>query len=189
MINKTIGKVALAFALAAGPVINNVSAQDRLAAFEFKSLQTADAPALLPIHILVPDAGNGVRRVSDRSTFYDHERFKVAVQPKRSGHVYVFSRNSQGDVQLLFPLHDDGDSYVTRNDRVNVPGDGWFRFDAEPGQEELILLQSPTPVADFEQAGENGGSMDRDLFEHYEHLDDAPQGAVVRHVLLDHQPR
>jgi hypothetical protein len=177
MFRKSFRRLALAAVLAGGSMAVS-GARDLRAAFEFKLVQTANASNLLPVFILVPDRAewNGVRRVSERTTFYDHERFRVAVRPKRSGHVYLFCRNNQGEVRLLYPQRGDGDNYVARDDQADLPGDGWFRFDAMAGQEELIVLQSPTPLDDVEQASQ---------VEKYERWTGA--GLVVRHIFLEHE--
>lgn len=162
-------------------------------------LFAGDIPRLLPARILVPDTSNqsGVRQVSESATFHNHERFRLEVQPKQNGHVYLFCRNSQGEFQLLFPLRDDGDSYVPTGTRLNLPGDGWFRFDEVPGQEELILVQSQQPLGDIEDAINSGDAIDPAILERYQQqttkgIDrdgNAPQGLITRHILLEHESK
>jgi hypothetical protein len=162
-------------------------------------LAAGDVPRLLPARILVPDPSNqnGVRQVSESATFHNHERFRLEVQPGQSGHIYLFCRNSQGEFQLLFPLRDDGDSYVPAGVHLNLPGDGWFRFDEVPGKEDLILVQSPQPLADLEDAINSGDTIDPSILDRYQQWTGkgidrdghAPQGFLTRHILLEHEKK
>ncbi len=160
-----------------------------MASAQFKAVSSPNAAGRLRAHIVVPDRSSwsGVREVSEGATFYDHERFRVSVQPKQSGYFYLFSRNSQGDVQLLYPLHGDGDSYVERNERVALPGEGWLRFDEMAGQEELILIESVEALADVERAIADGDEVDADVVDQYERR--PGWDVVVRHMFLEHENR
>jgi hypothetical protein len=146
-------------------------------------------PGQLRVRLVVPDQASysGVRQVSERATFFDHERFRVTVQPNQSGYVYVFTRNDEGEVKLLYPLRGDGDGYVSRNQRVNLPGDGWLRFDSTAEQEELILIESADPLVDLEHAGRHGQPIDSELFAGFERHPD--RDMRVRHLFLEHENR
>ena len=158
-------------------------------AFQFKAVSSPNATRMLRAQIVVPDnsTGNAVRQVGEGSTFFDYDRFRVSVQPKRSGHVYLFSRNRRGDVQLLYPLRDDGDGFVARNQRVDLPGDGWLRFDEMAGQEELILIESVQPLAEIEQWNEDGDAADPEVLDRYEHY--PTRNMLVQHMFLEHENR
>jgi hypothetical protein len=180
--------VALAVVLALGPAVPAGTAQSQTLPFEFKAVHAANASNLLSAQIVVPDRSSydGLRRVSESTVFHNHERFRLQVQPQQNGHIYVFSRDSSGDFQLLYPAREDGDNYVHRNSRLNLPGNGWFRFDEDPGREELILIQSPAPLAVVEQAAQLGDGIAADLLENYER---GAENTIVRHIFLEHQDR
>jgi hypothetical protein len=174
----------------AATVVVLLSAGTLALAFEFKTVSTPNAQRLLRAHIVIPDPAvpSGVREVGEHYTFFDFEKFRLSIEPKQSGHVYLFSRNSQGEVQLLYPLEHDGDNYVARKERIDLPGNGWLRFDRVAGQEELILLQSPTPLEDIETA-RTEGTVASEVMDRYEMGVDTPCGLLVRHIFLEHKNR
>ena len=159
------------------------------AVYEFKAVNSDEVKHLLSAHIVVPDRETyeGTRRVSEGSTFYSYERFRLALQPKMSGHIYVFGRNNDGDVELLYPRRTDGDNYVSRNSKVSLPYNGWFRFDRVPGQEELFIVQSPTPLADVEDAMTYDDGDYARLLHRYERY--TGERVLVRRMFLEHEPR
>jgi hypothetical protein len=110
--------------------------------------------------ILLEDANRAApRQVSDRSTFYDGQRFKLMVKSLRAGYLYVVCQTSQGEAKLLHPSSVSAGNSVAAGGSTTFPQRGWFRFDDEPGTEEVFVILSGSPIPELEQAAENGGDL------------------------------
>ncbi len=147
---------------------------------QFKVVNSNNANRLLPAHIVVADdtSYDGLRHVSNSTVFSSQDRFRLHLQPKLSGNLYILSRDSQGSLHLLYPLREDFGNYVQRNTRIELPASGWFRFDSDTGREELVLIESPVPLNDINE------NVDNSTLEHYERASDQ---IVIRHIFLEHQ--
>jgi hypothetical protein len=116
--------------------------------------------------------------------FKSGDAVKLIFTSSLDGYVYWLSKGSSGSYAVLFPTPKAGtDNKITKNTEYTVPPKGSFRFDANPGQEELLCIVSKTPLPDIEQAAaaqvtalvnkNEGKRKTRDLV-----FDDEDQGSV-----------
>ena len=93
------------------------------------------------------DAGNVVEADLD-TMFQSGDRIRFAFEPNVDGFLYVIQRGSTGrwSVLLPHPLINEGRNAVTRFGEVTIPPEGWFRFDDNPGAEQVFVYLSREPM-------------------------------------------
>lgn len=89
-----------------------------------------------------------LRRVSTKSTFRAGDRIRVSLKSNREGYLYVVNLGSTGASTLLFPNAStpQGSNFIQANQTYDLPPNSFFRFDANPGEEILLVMLSPTPI-------------------------------------------
>jgi hypothetical protein len=89
-----------------------------------------------------------MKRVSSSTVFRKGDRIRVSLKSNRDGYLYVVNQGSTGASTLLFPNASvpQGNNYINANQTYEIPPNSFFRFDANPGQETLIVMLSPTPI-------------------------------------------
>lgn len=104
------------------------------------------------------------RLVSDFEEFRSGDRVRIQVQANVAGHLYVFAKDSYGEVNLLFPNEEDRANRIARFRSRSVPERDWLRFDNEPGREQLYLFLSRQKIRELERAAGRNSRFDaRDL--------------------------
>lgn len=102
-------------------------------------------------HRIVAARGEQVGFVPEKFTFVSGDRMRLQVSLNRTGHMYVLHRGSMGDWKLLFPdpRIDNGMNSITAGQAIEIPKDGWFEFDTNPGIEELYLFFAIEPIREL----------------------------------------
>ena len=91
--------------------------------------------------------------VAPSHEFKSGDKVKLVFTPNIDGYVYWLAKGSSGNYQMLFPSASAGfDNQVQRNVEYTVPVKGSFRFDDNPGQEELLCILSTERLSDLESA-------------------------------------
>ena len=83
------------------------------------------------------------------TVFRSGDRIRFAFEPNVDGFLYVIQRGSTGRWSVLLPHPQiaGGRNAVTRFGEVTVPPPGgWFRFDENPGSEEVFVYLSREPI-------------------------------------------
>lgn len=109
------------------------------------SAGTAAAGAAgLRYRILREAADGAAVEVDPDTVFRSGDRIRFAFEPNVDGFLYVIQRGSTGrwSVLLPHPEVDGGRNAVSRFAEVMVPSEGWFRFDENPGSEEVFVYLS-----------------------------------------------
>ena len=106
-----------------------------------------------------------VREVGDQARFRTGDRFRLAVQANVAGYLYLFVKDSEGRIELLFPYERGEGTNTVRPFRTRqVPEEDWFRFDDEKGAERIYLFLSRKPIRELERAaGEDERFRARDI--------------------------
>ena len=80
--------------------------------------------------------------------FQSGDRIRFAFEPNIDGFLYVIQRGSSGrwSVLLPHPQINGGHNAVARFGEVAVPPAGWFRFDENPGAEQVFVYLSRQPI-------------------------------------------
>ena len=88
-------------------------------------------------------AGDAVEVDAD-TMFRSGDRIRFAFEPNVDGFLYVIQRGSTSrwSVLLPHPQLNGGRNAVTRFVEVTIPPEGWFRFDENPGSEEVFVYLS-----------------------------------------------
>lgn len=100
-----------------------------------------------------PD-GSKQRVTADR-VFRSGDRIKLFVTTNREGYLYLLNIGSSGRSRLIFPHSrmQAGQNFVQANMPYEVPQGGAFQFDANPGEETVLLMLSPQPMNDLLPGG------------------------------------
>jgi hypothetical protein len=85
--------------------------------------------------------------------FTSGDKIKLRYTTNTDGYVYWMAKMSSGQYAILFPSKEAGtDNFVKKNENQSVPLTGYFRFDENPGKEELLLVFAPEKIAELETA-------------------------------------
>lgn len=88
-----------------------------------------------------------LKRTSSSATFKRGDRIKVSLRSNQDGYLYVINMGSTGASTVLFPTESSqGMNLVLANQVLEIPPNGFFRFDENPGEEVLLVMLSPTPI-------------------------------------------
>lgn len=122
-----------------------------------KPVRPAAAPSrekYMGIAYWVDLAGQDGRRVRTTTgrEFSSGDRIKLGFKSNRDGYLYVSSLGSTGTSRLMFPRPGGGSNAVRANREYSVPDGSYMRFDEHTGTETLLLVLSPTPIADLSPA-------------------------------------
>ena len=93
--------------------------------------------------------------VDPDTMFQSGDRIRFAFEPNIDGFLYVIQQGSTGrwSVLLPHPLINGGRNTVTRFGEVAVPPEGWFRFDENPGSEQVFVYLSKEPLSTLPWGG------------------------------------
>jgi len=108
--------------------------------------------------LLRRDKKNGdpdIREVGENFRFLNGDSLRLRIESNLDGYLYLFLRDSDGKMRLLYPYEGGkADSHKIEAFSARfVPGrdKAWFRFDNEPGIEQVFLFLSAQPIAELEQ--------------------------------------
>jgi hypothetical protein len=82
--------------------------------------------------------------------FHSGEKLRLSFRPNNTGYLYVYNKGSSGKTRLLYPAQGDNNQ-VQRDSVVRIPSDqqNWLRMDAQPGQEELVVVMTQKPLSNI----------------------------------------
>ena len=88
------------------------------------------------------------QRAVELRTFRSGERIRLGFEPNIDGFLYVVQRGSTGQWLVLLPHPEinDGRNAVAEFEEVTIPPQGWFRFDDNPGTEQVFVYLSREPI-------------------------------------------
>lgn len=95
---------------------------------------------------LVGEDGKTVRTTTSR-VFQSGDRIKLIVQPNDNGYLYVLGLGTTGTSRVLFPNSAATSNQVKARETYNVPFNTSMKFDANPGEETLLVLLAPRPIS------------------------------------------
>lgn len=100
----------------------------------------------LMYYVELVSANGETSRVTTDRVFRSGERILLHVTSSIDGDIAVLQRMPDGQLTTLFPdaRIRNGSAYISKNvDTILPASTAWFRFDNEPGTEELILRLTP----------------------------------------------
>ena len=126
-------------------------------------------------------------RLAGEINFEQDYRVRLNVSSPQPGYLYLLNEgpSSAGGASsfvVLFPstTANDGLSYLAENQRIEIPQQTWFQFDAEEGTEKLWLVFSANAVPELEAAKQFANPKDRGL------IKDAGLNARVQEFVRAH---
>jgi hypothetical protein len=85
--------------------------------------------------------------------FNSGDKLKLRYTTNADGYTYWLAKMSSGKYSVLFPTPDTGmDNSVKKNENYSVPSKGYFKFDDNPGKEQILLIFSQTKIPELETA-------------------------------------
>lgn len=89
------------------------------------------------------------RRVTTERVFRSDDRVQLNIMSNRDGYLYIVNFDSTGLAQLLFPhsASPSGNNLIRANRRYEVPPGTHLWFAADPGEETILMMLSPSPLA------------------------------------------
>ena len=98
---------------------------------------------------------DGPRFVQEDFAFRSGDRFRFVIEAGSSVYAYLFHRGpGERSYMQLYPRERGRARALPADREATVPDDGWYRFDAEVGIEQMVLVVAPEPVDELELAGE-----------------------------------
>lgn len=94
-------------------------------------------------------ASGELKRVSTTRTFTTGDRIRLSFRPNQKGHLYLFGLGTSGKTTPLFPKVAGETAGVDAGQTVSIPGRSFLRFDGQPGEELILAIFSPTPIAEY----------------------------------------
>jgi len=109
-------------------------------------------------------------RLSGEINFEKDYKVKLNVSSPQSGYLYILNEgpaHTEGPPSfvVLFPstTANQGLSYLAENQRVEIPEQSWFQFDAEQGTEKLWLIFSANSVPELDAVRQFANRKDQGL--------------------------
>ncbi|HUS12789.1 MAG TPA: protein kinase [Pyrinomonadaceae bacterium] len=109
-------------------------------------------------------------RLAGEINFEKDYRVRLNVSSSQRGYLYILnegpsSSNGASSFVVLFPstTANEGLPYLAENQRVEIPQQSWFQFDAEQGTEKLWLIFSANAVPELEAVKQFANPKDRGL--------------------------
>jgi len=116
----------------------------------------------MKVSLIRRDTRGKEEAVSPETTFYSGEAVKLHIQADQNGFLYILSRGSSGKVSMLYPDREirGGNNRIVKGQEVRIPtGDGWFKFNKDPGTEMIYLVFAENKTEKFISELENAASQ------------------------------
>jgi hypothetical protein len=93
---------------------------------------------------LIQQSSAGEADVDPSTTFRSGDRVRFSFESNIDGYLYVIQQGSSGRWSVLFPHPEinGGRNAIRRFENYQVPSEGWFHFDSNPGTEQVFVLLS-----------------------------------------------
>ncbi len=114
----------------------------------FASTDTATVAPGLRFRLMLESPGGQPVDVDPARDFHTGERIRFAFESNIDGFLYVAQQGTSGNWTVLFPNPDinGGRNAVKRFEEYVIPDDNWFRFEGNPGEEQLFVFLSREPL-------------------------------------------
>jgi hypothetical protein len=124
------------------------------------SSQTAPMPANgqpplgLRVNVMRYNSDGSTTDVLPDTVFHSGDRIRLSIEPNARGFLYIANQGTSGNWRAMFPSPEieNGDNRVEPMHQYVIPsGKQVFTFDTIAGKENLFVVFSRQPVADFEE--------------------------------------
>jgi len=104
--------------------------------------------------LLQRDSGGRYSEVMPSTVFHSGDHVKISLMANHSGYLYIIQQGSSGSWSPIFPSQDAArdSNYVESGAVYEVPKDGAFELNQQPGKERLFIVLSIDPINDLDGA-------------------------------------
>jgi len=104
--------------------------------------------------LLERDPAGKYVEVLPSTVFHSGDHVKISIMANHSGYLYLIQQGSSGSWSPIFPDQgaERGSNYVESGKVYEVPSDGAFELNRQPGKEHLYILLSVNPINDLDGA-------------------------------------
>jgi hypothetical protein len=89
--------------------------------------------------------------------FQSGDKVKFVYTTNIDSYVYWLAEGTTGSYSMIFPHPKiEQENFVKKNEKNTFPVDGSFRFDENPGTEKILVVMSPQPIPELEEAAQGG---------------------------------
>jgi hypothetical protein len=106
-------------------------------------------------YTLLQETSSGVYSEALPSTvFHSGDRVRLSIMANHPGYLYIIQQGSSGAWSPIYPSRDAArDSNFVEAGRVyEIPRDGAFEFNQQPGKEHVFIVLSAQPIGDLDGA-------------------------------------
>lgn len=104
--------------------------------------------------LLQRDQSGKYIEVAPSTIFHSGDRVKISIMPNHAGYLYIIQQGSSGNWSPIFPSQDaePGSNRVEAGEVYEIPKDGAFELNQQPGKEHLFILLSLNVINDLDGA-------------------------------------
>ena len=104
--------------------------------------------------LLQKDPGGRYVEVLPATVFHSGDHVKLSLMANHSGYLYIIQQGSSGNWSPIFPSQDAAkdSNYIEPGQVYEIPNDGAFELNKQPGKERLFILLSVNPIEDLDGA-------------------------------------
>ncbi len=104
--------------------------------------------------LLQRNASGKYDEVLPSTIFHSGDHVKISIMANHAGYLYIIQQGSSGTWSPIFPGQDaaQGTNYVESGKVYEIPNDGAFELNKQPGKEHLFILLSLNPINDLDGA-------------------------------------
>jgi len=104
--------------------------------------------------LLQKDPSGRYVEVLPSTVFHSGDHAKLSVMANHSGYLYIIQQGSSGNWSPIFPSQGaaKGSNYIEPGQVYEIPNDGAFELNKQPGKERLFILLSVNSIDDLDGA-------------------------------------
>jgi Domain of unknown function (DUF4384) len=104
--------------------------------------------------LLQKDPSGRYVEVLPSTVFHTGDHVKLSLMANHSGYLYIIQQGSSGNWSPIFPSQDavKDSNYIEPGQVYEIPNDGAFELNKQPGKERLFILLSVKPIDDLDGA-------------------------------------
>lgn len=104
--------------------------------------------------LLQEGSDGGFSEVLPSTVFHSGERVRLSIMANHTGYLYLIQQGSSGAWSPIYPNPGAArdSNFVEPGKVYEIPGDGAFEFNQQPGNEHLFIVLSVNPITDLDGA-------------------------------------
>jgi len=104
--------------------------------------------------LMQKDPGGRYLDVAPSTVFHSGDHVKISIMANHAGYLYIIQQGSSGNWSPIYPSQDAtrGTNYVEAGKVYEIPNDGAFELNKQPGKEHVFIVLSLNPIDDLDGA-------------------------------------